>query len=261
MISEKDVTILNSRPLQLVLVYFPIAFLYWLFSLIGIKIPLPRQLRNFRDSKVMFDIGGITFAERGPVLLYNIFSLMPALLMDVPIIKLSQAVGPFNSPINRFFARIFLKRCKFVFTRGEKSAEFLKGLEVISADSTQSAADIAFLYQPEYSLSDENEEKVDQVAEKLSNLKASGKKIVFIFPSSVIYKKAKNSSYERLILSAIERIDQPENVYVFAPNSNRAESNKTQNNDIYVIQKFRDYAESHLSSGLRERMEWIDSGI
>ena len=259
LIKDERITIQSSRPLTLAAVYFPFALLYWLFSHIGIKIWLPASVRQLRDCRIMYDIGGITFAERGMILLYNIFTLWPAMLLSVPVVKLSQAVGPFNAPVNRFFARFFLKRCQRVYARGEKSLEFMQTLGVSPEKPTTIAADIAFLYEPAYSLSSENADKVTALSEKLMQLKSNGKTIIFISPSSVVLKKINSPQYEQLLLDIIKKIDQKDYHYIFLPNSNRSGSGKSQNNDIFVIQKIRALAEDYrLSSDLLSRIDWID---
>ena len=257
LINDPKVTILSSRPASL-LKYFPFALLYWLFSRIGIKIWLPSAVRQLRDCSMMFDIGGITFAERGLILIYNIFTLWPAMLLGVPVSKLSQAVGPFNSPANRFFARIFLNRCQAIYPRGEISAGYLRNLGIKNNQPAAISADIAFLYKPDFSLSHENEDKVKNLSEKLSKYKKDGKTIIFIAPSSVVLKKINSPQYEHTILDAILKADQPDFQYIFLPNSNRSSSKKSQNNDIFVLNKIKLIAKNECPPDILQRMYWID---
>ena len=58
-----------------------------------------------------------------------------------------------------------MKKCRYIFARGEKTAEFLKDLDY-PAEKTDQVADVAFLYQPEFSLSEENEERVTALLKK-----------------------------------------------------------------------------------------------
>ena len=257
LIHDPKIQVLSSKPLSLLILYLPFALLYWLFSKIRIKFWTPATVKHLRQCSMLYDIGGITFAERGLVLGYNILTLWPALLLGVPVVKLSQAVGPFKTPLNRFFARIFLPKCQQVFPRGELSAQFLTGLKLNKTLSPVSA-DIAFSYRPDYSLSIENPEKVSEITERLSNLKKSGKKVIVFSPSTVVLKKMTSPKYEHLILDIIQKIDMPEYYYVFLPNSNRAGSGKFQNNDIQVINNIRLIAGDRLSENLVSRIEWLD---
>jgi polysaccharide pyruvyl transferase WcaK-like protein len=74
----------------------------------------------------------------------------------------------------------------------------------------------------------------------------------------VVLKKMTSPKYEELILDIILKIDNPENHYVFLPNSNRAGSEKFQNNDIQVINKIRLMASNRLSEEINSKIEWID---
>ena len=214
-------------------------------------------MKRLRECSVLFDIGGITFAERGLVLAYNILTLWPALLLGVPVVKLSQAVGPFSSPINRFFARLFLPKCKKIYPRGEISAEYLASLN-LQKEPSPVAADIAFLFDPDYSLSTENAEKVNQLTQKMAKWKEEGSKVIIFSPSTVVMKKMTSPKYENLILDIIRKLDHPEFNFVFLPNSNRAESDKAQNNDILAIKKFREGVEKAFPEDLKARIEWVD---
>jgi coenzyme F420-reducing hydrogenase beta subunit/polysaccharide pyruvyl transferase WcaK-like protein len=258
LVDDPKITVLSSSPKSLALIFFPFALLHWLFSRIGLKIWLPAQVRQLRDCSLMLDIGGITFAERGLVLLYNIFTLWPAMLLGVPVVKLSQAVGPFNAPINRACAKIFLNRCQRIYPRGELSARFLQDLDIKTGSTSSIAADIAFLYQPGFSLSVENEDKVKALSSRLADFKKTGQTTIFISPSSVVLKKIKSPYYEQMLLDIITGIDRKDYHYVFLPNSNRSESGKSQNNDILAILKIKELAESQFSPDLFSRIEWIN---
>jgi coenzyme F420-reducing hydrogenase beta subunit/polysaccharide pyruvyl transferase WcaK-like protein len=257
LINDPRIQVMSSKPTSLVTRYFPFAMLDWLFSRIGIHIWVPSAVRRLKQCSVLYDIGGITFAERGMVLLYNIFTLWPAMLLGVPVVKLSQAVGPFKSTTNRVFAKLFLSKCKKLYTRGEISRDFLEGLKLKKVPSTL-AADIAFCYLPEYSLSVENPEKVKELSDRLAGIRTQGKGVIIFSPSSVVLKKINSPVYEQMILNAIKKIDQPDYHYVFLPSSNRAESEKSQNNDIFVLRNIRVLAESQLSTDLMKRIDWID---
>ena len=115
-----------------------------------IDLPLPRAIRLLRNL-ILLDIGGITFSDgRAMQLLYNVFTIWPAMLLHVPVIKLSQAMGPFNTTLNRKLAAHFLPKCHKIFTRGSMTDSYTK--QLIGTNNTEQAADIAFLYD-EYSLS------------------------------------------------------------------------------------------------------------
>ena len=190
---------------------------------------------------MLYDIGGITFAERGMVLFYNILTLWPALLLGVPVVKLSQAVGPFKSPLNKFFARMFLPQCERVFPRGDISAGFLADLN-LGMDSSPVSADIAFLYKSGYSLSSENPEKVSLLKAEIDNWKIRRSKSYRFFTKHGGYEEDGCPGMRSLSWKSYRKIDQSRiSTTSSLPNSNRAGSEKSQNNDILGIQKIRCY--------------------
>ena len=125
LIHDPKIQILSSKPLSLLLIFFPFSMIHWLFAKMGIHIWVPSSVKRLLECSVLFDIGGITFAERGLILVYNVLTLWPAMLLGVPVMKFSQAVGPFCSPINRFFARLFSPDVRKFIPAGEISAEYL----------------------------------------------------------------------------------------------------------------------------------------
>lgn len=260
LVNDPRIQIMSSKPQALVTRYFPFAFLYGLFSHIGIHIWTPSAVKRLRQCSVLYDIGGITFAERGATLLFNIFTIWPAMLLGIPVIKLSQAMGPFKSFANRNAAKIFLNRCKKLYARGEITAEHLKTLK-LKKPEIHLAADIAFAYRPEFSLSVENPEKVKELADRLADLRKEKKTVIVFSPSSVVLKKLGSPAYEQLIIDAIKKTDRPDIHYVFLPNSNREGVEKTSNNDIIVCQMTRTLAETQMDADLKSRIDWIDWGL
>ncbi len=260
LIQDPKIQLLSSKPLTLFFLFLPFSFLNWFFSKIGISIWVPSTVNRLRECSILFDIGGITFAERGMILAYNILTLWPAMLLGIPVVKLSQAVGPFKSPINKFFAHIFLPRCLKVFPRGEISAKCIAGLG-INLDSAPVSADIAFLYRRNFSLSSENQDKVELLKKKIAGWKSAGRKVIIFSPSTVVLKKMGSPKYEHLIKTLIETIDQPEYQFIFLPNSNREGSKKIQNNDIWVNRKIRIIMEHESTEEIISKIEWIDWDI
>jgi colanic acid/amylovoran biosynthesis protein len=260
LITDPKIQILSSKPFSLLLVYLPFSMIYWFFRKLGIRFWVPASVRRLLECAVLYDIGGITFAERGVVLFYNILTLWPAMLLGTPVVKLSQAIGPFKSPINRFFARKFLSRCLKVYPRGEISAKCIANLR-LQMKAAAVSTDIAFLYNPNYSLSSENLEKVELLKEKLMAWNSSGRKLIVFSPSTVLLKKMGSPKYELLMKNLIEIIDHPEYQYIFIPNSNRAGSGSYQNNDIQVNNKIRMKLEQGFKTELLSKIEWIDWDI
>ena len=263
LLNDEKIHFLSGKPLNLALVQFPLALISRIFSLIRVNIPLPRTVQALKGSDMLLDIGGITFADgRSLFLLYNVFSIWPAMILGVPVIKLSQAMGPFNSRINKVSAKVFLNKCQYIFSRGMFTSEHLEKLP-LRPEKWQQAADVAFLYQPEYSLSMENEEKVNELVVKLSDLRKNGTRIIAISPSSLVLNKSKkkNVDYIGKIFDLIRNYGSKNTLFVFFPNGTRADSDSTKNNDIIAIREFRQRAMADLPEDVQNLIDWVDYDI
>ena len=236
--SDADIEILDCRPLSLALRIVPLAMLCAIFRIVRLRVPsalLGRQVRALRECDALLDVGGITFCDgREIFLLFNVLSLLPALLLRVPVYKLSQAMGPFNSRMNRIAARWTLGRCAKVFSRGEKTSEHLRTLG-LPADKWNAASDIAFAYSAEYSLTRENDELVQQLDAQLERLRADGRRVVSIVPSSLLYKKC--DQYVAKLAGLIRELLRADLHVVLLPNATRAGVEKARNNDLVVIEQ------------------------
>ncbi|MDW7755914.1 MAG: polysaccharide pyruvyl transferase family protein [Brevefilum sp.] len=263
LVSDEKIRFLSGKPLAFGLRYFPLALLHKLLALVGVRLPLPESLGHMKASCCLLDMGGITFSDgRTLQLLYNVFSIWPAMLLDVPVVKLSQAMGPFEQPINHILARHFLPKCDRVFARGEITAEHLRTLN-LHRDKYDRAADIAFLYQPEDSLSEENEDKLAELAAKLDQRRQSGIGLVSIIPSSLVFDRSAGEAgdYAAKLLAIIAAVCREGNQVVVLPNASRASSGKVMNNDLIVIDALRERAARDLPWEILEKLHWVDFDI
>lgn len=256
---DPDLTFYDSRPFAVVR-YFLIAVWSWTRGLFGIDTKLSGAAAALTGSDLLLDIGGITFADGRLIFLpYNVLTIWPSLLHNVPVVKLSQAAGSFRNPILRVAAKYFLPRCEHFFARGEKTMGYLKGLGLDDKHLTL-AADIAFCYRQEYCLTRENVQAVNQLTRFLDHKIGIGQKVICFSPSVLVSEKMKSTqnSYADLVLAAIRNGDYQKETYLFVPNATREGSKKTRNNDLQVIKELRDQAELELPSRIYKKIIWID---
>jgi polysaccharide pyruvyl transferase WcaK-like protein len=209
-----------------------------------------REVRALRQADVLCDIGGITFCDgREIFLLYNVLSVLPAMLLDVPVVKLSQAMGPFRNPLNRFLASRVLPRCRQVFARGKKTAEHLNemGLE---PERWREAADVAFAWQPEFSLTRENPDRVERLEQAVAQSMPAHGKLCAIVPSSLVMKKS-DDYIPALGELAIDLVAAGVRVLLL-PNATREGIDKGRNNDLFAIRRLIDWITSHSPDSLGE---------
>lgn len=259
LIRDQSLRIFSSRPSTLVLEHFLFSLICGFFRLFRVRIPdrfLPESVRVLRECDVLLDISGIAFADgREKFLPFNIMVMLPARLLGVPVVRLSQAMGSFNNPLNWLCAKLFLPRCDYTFARGKVTASHL---EKLGLKKWAIALDIAFLYQPEFSLTDENSDKVAQLESRLMAWRESGKRVIGLSPSSVVYAKSikRGIDYEAQFLELIASLESDYH-FVFLPNATREGTTTSRNNDIFVIDKIRQKAPAEL----QDRVLWCDFDI
>ncbi len=266
LVNDPNIKILSGKPISLVVKHFPFAFLEGVFNLFGIHLPdflLTKEILNLRKARMLLDIGGITFSDGREVYLpFNIVTILPSMFLKVPVIKLAQAIGPFDSPINRICAKLLLPKCEHIFARGEKTAHHLGQLP-LKTEKWDRVTDVAFLYKPEYSLTNENEVRLDAVVTNLLNARMAEKKIIAISPSSLVLEQSnkRGMDYIDKILNIIRMPGNQSCQFVILPNATREGSDKGRNNDIVSIRKIRKRAMEQFSEDLMKNIEWIDFDI
>jgi colanic acid/amylovoran biosynthesis protein len=127
----------------------------------------------------------------------SVTTILPAMLLGVPVVKFAQAMGPFNDPINRMAARMFLTRCARVFGRGEQTMKHLQAVG-FPPERFSRAADMAFLLEDRDALSCISAAYAEELVDKVRTLKTSTRFILGVCPSSVLYKKHGDVYVKRL---------------------------------------------------------------
>jgi polysaccharide pyruvyl transferase WcaK-like protein len=266
LLSDPRVKVTDARPVALVFVLLPFALVCWAAGLLGLRprdSMLPRAIRRLRQADVMIDVFGISFADGREVFLpFNVVSLIPAMLLGVPVVKLSQAMGPFRHRINRLASRIMLSRCEHIFARGDATAGFLEELG-IPPSRWSVASDIAFLFEAKYSLTQEGVAKAQELGAELSTHVTQGRKVVAICPSSVVLKKAESRGmdYLGLLEQVIRDALQHNRAVLVLPHATREGTDTLRNNDLPVIGRLRCQCEGRLLQSERRNLHWVDFDI
>jgi len=141
------VEVVSLTPRELVFPTFPLAILMFssrLFGYRGRVFARTRALRELLDARVVADLAGISFSDgRGiPTLIYNVLMTGVPLLVGSPVVKCAQALGPFESLLNRLAARLVLPRVSEIVARGEGT---LMNLSRLGLKKVTPGADLAFL--------------------------------------------------------------------------------------------------------------------
>jgi colanic acid/amylovoran biosynthesis protein len=199
----QGVVLVSLRPRQLVFPVLPLCLVVWLMRRSGATgaraARLHPAVRALYEADLTVDLAGVSFVDgRGfPVLVYNLLMTGVAQLVGGPVVKVSQALGPFEEPLNRRAASFLLPRLAAVVARGSRTREHLAQLGLSNAHE---AADIAFLLP----VAQDDE----QVAERLiDGLNLNGRYITLV-PSEVVnaYCEERGIDYVSLIVDACERL-------------------------------------------------------
>ena len=260
LVQDARIKVVSATPASMVFCIFPWAVLISFLRLLHIPFPgsFPIQvIKELCRCDAMLDIGGISFVDGRELFLpYNILSIWLAMMLNIPVVKLAQALGPFTSSINRLTAKIFLPRCAKIFSRGDTTS---RNLQSINISNFARAADIAFLYQSEFSLSKENEDMVEPLMDELGRIRAQGNRIIIISPSSLVYQKSvkKGGDYIGQLLHLVSELDNENTHFLFLPNSTRQVSSKPRNNDIFIIDLLMHRALTSLTPERFSKTHWV----
>jgi colanic acid/amylovoran biosynthesis protein len=220
-------------------------------SVRALRIPaegsFPASVRDLARCDALVDLAGVSFIDgREKFLPFNILTILPAMLLGVPVYKLAQAMGPFEGGANRLSARL-LRRCALVVPRGERTIENLRSIG-FPAERMLPGPDVAFAYEERDSLSDEG---AAEVHELLARIDASHATLVGVCPSSVIASKAAKQEwdYPGFLAEVVSGLlDDGHQVLLF-PNATKADRPDTgRNNDLPVIAEVASRLAAHPAS-------------
>lgn len=222
------VTVIPAQPQRVLCLAFPCAVLYRMFCWCApLRALLLKNgmLQAYAHTDLVIDEAGISFSDsRG--LLLNIYAFACAaipMLMGVPVVKYSQAMGPFHNTCNRFLAAYILPKMKLVTARGRVTYAHLRSIGL--RRQARLYADGAFTMPPAPAV----EQRVQNICKAygFSNMAA-------LSVSSVVAHKCKKAGidYCRIMAEfAVYLNNKGYQVYLIA-NAARIHSKKEHNNDL-----------------------------
>ncbi len=238
LIVDKKITILSSTPLSLVFIHFPFSLILSFFQKIKldqIKKLFPKEIYNLSNLDVLIDLAGVSFIDkRLKFLPFNILTILPAIILNVPVIKMAQAMGPFERKMNRISAKFILNRCQKVFARGRETIRNLKQLD-LQKDKFTLASDVALLNKESDSLTKIDIKNYKDIYSFLERNKKE--KIIGICPSSVVFKK-KDTEYLKTLIKISNIFLEKDWKVVLFPNANRDyDPSNLRNNDLPLLKE------------------------
>jgi colanic acid/amylovoran biosynthesis protein len=219
--------VLDASPLRLGVLLNSAALLHRLLPpLRGTIQKAVPEIKALATADVMLDQGGITFVDgRGKFLIYNVASILPALMVGTPVVKCAQAMGPFRSPLNRLAAKALLPRMAAIVSRGAVTHEHLLGLGLTNVTA---GADLAFTLEV-------TEEDAAAAEAAVDMTFFDGGDVVGVSPSAVLRKSAEaaGEDYVGEVRRMVEHLtDVLGKRVLLVAHSARAHTDKTHNNDL-----------------------------
>ena len=254
---DSSVQVYSSTPASLVAMHFPASLLGWALRKCGFKEPpafLPSSIKALWNADCLVDLAGVSFIDgREKFLPFNILTIWPAMLLDVPVVKFSQALGGFARPLNRMSAKLFLSRCQRVFARGDRTEAHLRALGLNG--NVDRANDVAFLFDTGHALAATPAIADDEVA--IDSLKERRDLVVGVCPSAVIRQKV-SWDYVGMMARLVEDETAAGRGVVLFPNAVRERAGeRLRNNDLPVIREIM----RRLSSKAAAHVVAIDGDI
>jgi colanic acid/amylovoran biosynthesis protein len=245
LLTDPRIAIHSATPKALVVRLLPLSLLFGLLRLVlGRRVlrRAPADIRDLGTSTALVCVAGVAFIDgREKFLPFNVLTLLPAWLLGVPVVKMSQATGPYRGRLNRLVAGLVLPRVTMVWARGARTLEHLResgfrGVRYAQAD------DIAFAHRAEYALTDEGGPALAAALQQVADARgAEGvRSVVGICPSSVVAVKSRASggSYEQVLAQLVGDLARAGHQVVLFPNATRAaDPVGERNNDLPVIRR------------------------
>ncbi len=229
-----NLEVVSCKPEHMIFLAFPLALLYYTFKWVK---PIQRLLLRNQILKAVYasdfilDEAGISFVDsRGFVMnTYNFICMVVPMLLGKPIVKYSQALGPFKNFWNRSLAKIVLPRIKGIGARGSLTKEHL---DELGLKNVTLCADGAFLMS-------DDEKETERVQSIITGDIFYQKDIVSISISSVVEKYCEKIGidYKGIMSRFIDFLieDKGYGVLIIA-NAARIGKTSRKNNDLPVCQ-------------------------
>ncbi len=223
------VRLLDGSPKRVVLLFFAS-----LWAGFGRLFHLPRswyargEMAEIAGCGLWLDASGISFVDgREKFLIFNILSILPALALGVPVIKVAQAMGPFRHRINRWAAKLVLPRLRLVVARGAVTRAHLDSLGLRNvADGSDVALSLRM-----------TEADRDRSARLLPE---SGGPVIGVSPSQVVWKFCERAGipYLEILAACVAKWTVEGCRCVVFPHSARTGAAGTHNNDLPLLRRF-----------------------
>ena len=154
-------------------------------------------LNEYFANDILVDASGISFTDDRSFIniLINTLWFLPGIISGIPMVKVSQSMGPYNKWYVKLLARLVLKKLDFMVCRGNKSYEYTK--EFLGSKNIFDLPDTAFCLKMV-----ENEDADDLL--RKYNLKAE--EYIAVGPSYVMRDHFDNGVYSDIVALTLNNL-------------------------------------------------------
>ena len=230
------VKVVPCKPERLLFIAFPLAILYRGLGWIpGVKRLLCKNkiLRAYSETDLVIDEAGISFVDsRGFVMnTYAFVTMAVPMLMKVPVVKYSQAMGTFKNGWNRFLAKWILPKMKLICARGKGTLDNLAGIGI--KDNVRLCADGAFTMEDDETIA---KLVADATAKDAFFTTDVENKLIGLSVSSVVDSKCTKQGidYRKSMVDFVDYLTDNGYKVMIIANAARIKSEKPRNNDLMV---------------------------
>jgi len=237
------VKVVPAKPEKVLFVAFPCAVLYRAFRwLPPVRKLLLKQpiLKAYARTDLMLNEAGVSMVDsRGFVM--NVYSFICSaipMLMGVPVIKYSQALGTFKKAYNRLLAKWQLPKFLRIIARGEITRRNLEGIGITK--NVTVCADGAFTMADDPATA----EKVDALWKEDAFFRGD---VVGLSVSNVVNNKCRalGLDYPGIIADFIGELNRQGYHVLLIANAARINSTKTRTNDLMLGDRVFDLCADH----------------
>jgi polysaccharide pyruvyl transferase WcaK-like protein len=234
---DHSLHVIACSPAHLLLVAFPLALAAHLLSRVGLPhrfLLATGALRELQRADLVIDLSGISFVDgRGPAILaYNCVVVLLPRLLGKPLLKYSQALGPFRRRVNRWCAGRFLPKTAAIAARGRITEEHLGDLG-LPPGKVRLCADAAFGMR----IGPEARRKSDDA----TNNGLFRRSTVAITPSNVVHELCRKAgiAYPRCMAEFVRDYLILQRGYdvLLLPHSARPGKRSAKNNDLMICRE------------------------
>lgn len=237
MFGQSNVYVHSLTPKNIVLNWFPMSFITIFVAKKSDQVfaDMMSPFSLLRCIDAVFDVAGVSFMDgRQKFLPFNILSILPFIVNRIPVVKLSQAIGPIKSLLTKLSAKLVLPRLKLICARGMVTKKLIEE-SFVELDNLIYAPDISFLLEPPTTTPYE---------QRRANT-------LGVLPSSLVMSK--DGEYPRKMANLIKKAQSKGFDVVLIVHSWRRNFDGMRNNDIPVAKKINEL--------LSEPLEIVGEGL